>query len=372
MILAVISHTEHYLLADGTLVGWGATVREIDHLTEVFEKVIHVACLYEGTAPSGMLPYGSTKVEFVSLKPSGGKNLLGKLDVLLKMPNNLKVIKNVLKHCDVFQFRAPTGMGVYAIPYLLHSGKKGWFKYAGNWAELHPPFAYRLQRRYLKSQSKFIVTINGHWTDQSPNQLTFENPCLTEKELRLGEAVLMNKDYSGKLNFAFVGRLEDAKGVRRLLSVLAKIDTKRIGTVHMIGDGPMRGEYEQLAKQTKHNIIFHGFLKRDDINGILSESHIFVLPSDSEGFPKVVAEAANFGVVPIVSDVSCIGQYIIDDRTGFLVHPSDEHMLCDRIKYVLGIDADSLKSISRNCHKMAEKYTYKYYNKRIVEEIVGI
>lgn len=370
MILAVISHTEHYLLSDGTLVGWGATVRELDHLTEVFEKVIHVACLYDGTAPSGMLPYESSKVEFVPLKPSGGENLRGKLDVLMKMPYNLMVIKNVLKRCDVFQFRAPTGMGVYAIPFLLRSGKKGWFKYAGNWAEPHPPFAYRLQRRLLKSQSKYIVTINGRWADQSSNQLTFENPCLTHEELCYGETALQDKDYSGRLNLAFVGRLEDAKGVRRLLSVLARINTERIGTVHLIGDGPMRSEYEQLSKQSKATIVFHGFLKRDEINGILRASHIFVLPSDSEGFPKVVAEAANFGLISVVSDVSCIGQYIIDGQTGYLVPPSDEEKLLEKLQLALSLEANELKCMANNCHAMSSMFSYERYNNRIIEEIV--
>lgn len=370
MILAVISHTKHYLQQDGTLVGWGATVRELDHLTEIFEKVIHVACLYDGTAPSGMLPYESSKVEFVPLKPSGGEDLLGKLDVLLKMPNNLKVIKNVLKRCDVFQFRAPTGMGVYAIPYLSHSGKKGWFKYAGNWAEPRPPFAYRLQRLFLKSQSKYIVTINGHWAGQSSNQLTFENPCLTEEDICLGKLALQEKDYSSDLNLAFVGRLEDAKGIRRLLNVLAKIETERIGTVHLIGDGPMRGEYEQLAMRSKARIVFHGFLKRDEINGILRESHIFVLPSDSEGFPKVVAEAANFGLISVVSDVSCIGQYIINGQTGYLVPPSDEKRLLEMLQMALSLDANELKLMAKNCHVMAGKFTYERYNKRILEEII--
>jgi len=369
-ILAVISHTEHFWDANGQIVGWGATVRELDHLTEVFDKVIHLACLYDGPLPAGMLPYESPNVEFVPLKPSGGESIVGKLDVLLKMPHNMRVVKDVLRRCDVFQFRAPTGMGVYMIPYLLRSGVPGWFKYAGNWAEPHPPLAYLLQRHYLKTQSKYIVTINGHWADQKSNQLTFENPCLTEEELRLGEAVLKDKDYSGLLNLAFVGRLEDAKGVRRLLNVLAKIDINRIGTVHLIGDGPMRGEYEQLAKQSKANIVFHGFLKRDEINEILRESHIFTLPSDSEGFPKVVAEAANFGLVPVVSDVSCIGQYIIDDKTGYLIPPSDEVILQEKLEFVLSLAADKLQRMAYNCHAMASKFTYVYYNKRIIEEIV--
>ena len=50
-----------------------------------------------------------------------------------------------------------------------------------------------------------------------------------------------------------------------------------------------------------------------------------VLPSYSEGFPKVIAEAMNFGCIPIVSDISCIRQYIINGKNGFLINqtPTD-------------------------------------------------
>ena len=371
MILAIISHTAHYYNTNGQLVGWGPTVREVNHLTEVFDKIIHVACLHEGSTPAGMLPYESPNIEFVPLKPSGGDGLAGKLDVIFKMPHNRRIIKDVIHRCDVFQFRAPTGMGVYTIPYLLRCKKKGWFKYAGNWMEAKPPLGNRIQRYFLKRQNKYKVTINGHWPDQKPNQLSFENPCLTQDELYNGNNATLKKDFSGKLNFAFVGRLEDAKGVHRFLHVLSKIDSDRMGSIHLIGDGPKRSEYEVFAKNhCKQNIIFHGFLRRDDINTILETSHVFVLPSDSEGFPKVVAEAANYGLIPIVSDVSCIGQYIIDDKTGFLILPSDEGMLYDKIQHLLQMNTDSLQSIAVNCHTLAEKFTYDYYNKRIKEDIL--
>ena len=38
MKLTIISHTEHYKLSDGTLVGWGPTITEINHLAEIFDE----------------------------------------------------------------------------------------------------------------------------------------------------------------------------------------------------------------------------------------------------------------------------------------------------------------------------------------------
>ena len=83
----------------------------------------------------------------------------------------------LLGHIDYFQFRAPTGIGVYVIPFLtLYTKTPGWFKYAGNWNQNPAPLGYRIQRRFLKKQNR-IVTINGSWDNQPKHCLTFENPC---------------------------------------------------------------------------------------------------------------------------------------------------------------------------------------------------
>src|SRR5690606_41847313 len=63
----------------------------------------------------------------------------------------------------------------------LFCHKKGWYKYAGNWNQKKPPLGYALQRWMLKHQKR-KVTINGSWPKQPKHCITFENPCLTEKE----------------------------------------------------------------------------------------------------------------------------------------------------------------------------------------------
>lgn len=373
MILCIISHTQHYRDKNGTLVGWGATVRELDNLTKVFDKVIHVAPLHKEAIPSGMLSYTSDRVEFIPLIPSGGESFIDKLGVLRVAKQNITIVKEALSRSDVFQFRAPTGMGVYMIPYLVRTGRPGWFKYAGNWVQQNPPLGYWIQRTMLRKLNKHKVTINGHWSHQKSNQLTFENPCLTEEERTEGEKAIRNKDYSRKLNFIFIGRLEDAKGVQRILNVFTNLYHSRIGNIHFVGDGASRKDYEEYVKSHKlKNIIFHGFLTRDKINELLKESHVFLLPSSaSEGFPKVIAEAANYGAIPIVSDVSSIGQYIIEDKTGLIVKNADEKILREKILKVLNSELYGLKEISRHAYEMAQKFTYDYYNNRIISDIIS-
>ena len=56
MRLLIVSHTPHYRAA-GQLVGWGPTVRELDHLVELFDEVVHIAPVYDGQAPGSALAY---------------------------------------------------------------------------------------------------------------------------------------------------------------------------------------------------------------------------------------------------------------------------------------------------------------------------
>ena len=115
MKLAIISHTEHYL-KDGNIVGWGPTVAEVNHLSSMFEEIWHIAVFHEKEAPSSALPYETNRIHFVPLKASGGPRLNDKLGVLFKAPSVLSTVSRILKKVDYWQFRAPTGIGVYLIP----------------------------------------------------------------------------------------------------------------------------------------------------------------------------------------------------------------------------------------------------------------
>lgn len=372
MKLAIISHTEHYYNSDGQLVGWGSTINEINHLLSVFDEIFHCAPLYDDEAPKSSLPYTKTdRIKFVPLKPYGGDRVWDKLSVLTTAPYNIRNVNNTLKIVDYFQFRAPTGMGVYMIPYLkLFAQKPGWFKYAGNWMPDNAPLGYRIQKKYLTQFGGNKVTINGAWKNQHAQCLSFENPCLETSDLLRGKKALEEKDFSGKLNFVFVGRLEDAKGVHRILNSFKELQSERVGIVHLIGDGDKRHHYMKEAKKLDYKLVFHGFLPRSEIFDIMAQSHVFLLPSDSEGFPKVLAEAANFGCVPIVSNISCLADYVEDGKSGYLVQNEKGRHLQEAIESVLASDTSFLFNLALEGQKKSKLFTFDHYCSRIKNEII--
>jgi glycosyltransferase involved in cell wall biosynthesis len=369
--LAIISHTEHYRDSTGRIVGWGSTVREIDHLAVDFDKILHVAVLHEGEAPASAQPYAAKNVQFIPLKPSGGPGWSEKIRVLLQAPEVIRTVSRVMREADVFQFRAPTGMGVYLIPWLtFFVRKKGWFKYAGNWAQERPPLGYRWQRFFLSRCQRRTVTVNGRWPGQPAHCLSFENPCLDEEERIEGAKCISGKSYEPPLIACFVGRLEEAKGIGRILEALPVLYAKGVRELHVVGDGPRRAYYEeQYHNQTRTvQVFFHGPMSRAALPQIFKKSHLFVLPTTaSEGFPKVIAEAANYGCISMTSDVSAIPQYVTA-QNGYVWSFGQGGF--GAWLQAQDLSPEALKVRSRTIHELEKKFTFSHYRERIQTEIL--
>lgn len=366
MKLAIISHTEHYLV-DGQILGLGPTVREINHLASDFEEIWHIAALHSGPAPASALPYASDKIHFVPIRPSGGEGIREKLQVLLQIPAVLNVILRTLRHVDVFQFRAPTGIGNFVIPWLcLFSQKKGWYKYAGNWVQKNPPLGYRWQRWWLASLQKRPVTINGHWPAQAAHLWSFENPCLTELELTEAYERSKNKNFDGELILCFVGSLSPNKGVQFILEALGKMDQILFDRVLIAGDGPLKSSLSAQTKTLPIPVELLGYQSRTQLNACYSKAHFILLPSENEGFPKVVAEAAAHGCIPIVTDVSCIGQYVMEGKNGFLLEDNSSKSMQEKFEKIRS-QQQHFKAYSEAVYRLAKAFTYERYSQRIHE-----
>jgi glycosyltransferase involved in cell wall biosynthesis len=369
--IGIISHTEHYKDSNDKIVGWGPTIKELNHLSAIADTIYHMAPLHDKKAPESSLEYSSDKIVFIPLKPSGGKRWK-KLSILYVAPYNLYKIMSVIKKVDKLQFRAPTGMGIYVLPFLkLFSPIKYWVKYAGNWKSEKLPLGNKLQKLWLQNCTslKTKITVNGNWAGERKNVLAFENPCLDEKDRRAGLKIIAEKSIEKNLNFCFVGALNEHKGVSLILEALQQFQNSTI-EFHFVGDGDTMKKYVLLAEKLDLNIFFHGFLKKDEIVTIYKKCHYIVLPSKSEGFPKVIGEAMNFGCIPIVSNISCIEQYIQNDINGYLIEKRSVSNLVSVFKKALELDKATFKKYAERNYKIAEKFTYLYYNKRIKSEIL--
>ena len=109
---------------------------------------------------------------------------------------------------------------------------------------------------------------------------------------------------------------------------------------------------------------------RTEVFDIYRNAHFLLLPSTaSEGFPKVIAEGMNYGCIPIVSDVSSIGQYI-NTKNGFIVNPTTAEKLESILHELKRIDQLKLRGKAFKAYQVAENFTFARYNERIWTEIL--
>ncbi|EIJ0948659.1 glycosyltransferase family 4 protein, partial [Vibrio vulnificus] len=69
----------------------------------------------------------------------------------------------------------------------------------------------------------------------------------------------------------------------------------------ILGDGVLRTELENLVERKKlnDNVEFLGYVSDNEIiHSLLLSSDFLILPSLSEGSPKVLLEAMSYGVIP--------------------------------------------------------------------------
>jgi len=368
--LLIVSDTAIAKTASGEIVGFEPVVREIENFSYLFSKITWIGYdySYENSRRNMRSPSG-VEIEYIFLPRTGGRTLWKKFEVLINMfPIMLRVYSEIKKH-DVIHSRAPSMPAFWAIVVSLFDAQRTfWHKYAGSWVDNDAAPFYKLQRFLLKYAKKSCVTINGKWPNQEEHILSFENPCLTDREYAQATDSISKKTFSGKFEFCFIGNLNDAKGVGKIIKALNGLKNDRIGTIHFIGDGEKRSEYENAIRY--FNARFYGFLPRKDIEALLPNMHFLLLPSDSEGFPKVVAEASAYGVIPVVSSVSSIPQYIKDGENGFLLQDNTVLDLKEKIEEILIIDEDILRKISLNTSELAKIFTYNHYNKKIQTKIL--
>jgi glycosyltransferase involved in cell wall biosynthesis len=260
------------------------------------------------------LPALAPNVRLVPLAPAGGRTLVAKMRALAAVPRWLVTINRELVSADVVHVRCPAGVSMVALAVLAvrRTPRDRWVKYAGNWSPAAgEAVSYRLQRWWLRrGLARAAVTVNGRWPDQPHWVHTFDNPTLTAAEIEQGREASGSKPDTPPLRVVFAGRLEQAKGADRVIDTVLALRTRGVDvTVDLVGDGPLRHRVEAAAAEHGPDVVrFHGWLPRGSLDEVLADGHVFLLPTGSEGFPKVVAEAMAFGCVPVTSDVGSLGQ----------------------------------------------------------------
>ena len=143
------------------------------------------------------------------------------------------------------------------------------------------------------------------------------------------------------INCLYVGILIPRKGIDYLLEALSllvdkgyKVNLQLVGS----GDYDYQKQLYKLVQDRRIGKYVNFAGQITDLHTLLlryRQADIFVLPSQGEGFPRVIYEAMSQGLPVIATSIGTISHMLIHQEQALLVEPRSPLALCDGIEKLI-------------------------------------
>ena len=328
MTFVIITHVPHILLQNQYF-AYGPYVREMNIWTQYANRIIIVAPKTYTEKTVIDVAYEHDTIEFVAIENFDILNVKSTLKTIFKIPKVSWSIFKAMQEADHIHLRCPGNAGLLGTIIQIAFPKKiKTAKYAGNWdPKSKQPRTYKLQQYILSNTfltRKMQVLVYGEWKGSSINIKSFFTATYTEAD----KLPFSKKVISERINFIFVGALVKGKNPMYALQLIEALG-KKGNNVHLslYGEGAERKLLESyiLKNKLEKNISLEGNHSQETVKKAYQESHFVILPSDSEGWPKAIAEGMFWGCVPIATSVSCVPFMLDFGKRGLLLKMEIEH-----------------------------------------------
>jgi glycosyltransferase involved in cell wall biosynthesis len=177
------------------------------------------------------------------------------------------------------------------------------------------------------------------------------------------------------IRFIFIARMLVEKGVYEYLAAARIVKLKYPDTEFVIlggldPDNPAALSKEQLTLAISEGlVIYPGHVS--NVPEWLTKSHVFVLPSYREGFPRSTQEAMAMGRAIITTNVPGCRETVQDGKNGFLIPLFDVEALAEKMIYLIE-HPDQIVRMGNESYSIAlEKFDVNKINPILEKLIVG-
>lgn len=151
----------------------------------------------------------------------------------------------------------------------------------------------------------------------------------------------------------FVGRLEEAKGVRELIVAAQRLQAKGFPFIlTLVGGGALHDELSRcFGNDVDAPIRVLGVLdNREALFAAYENADIFVLPTHHEGFPRVLYEAMIKSMVIMTTFVGGIPSLMISDHNCLEIPLRDPEAIVETI-IAATADPENMQRLSKNANE---------------------
>lgn len=328
MRLLLYSHVVHKHF-NGQTYAYGPYVREMNLWLQEFDSVTIIAPVVNSNHIDPIEePFNCKNVRHIKLHSFSILGSIALLRTLFVVPLNAVIIYFSMFISGHLHVRCPGNIGLLAsLIQVLFPWKRKSFKYAGNWIEnIGQPVSYRIQKWimancFLTRNSTALV-----YGKKSTDKRCVTNAFTATYNVDDAKPVILRTIQADRpIHLVFAGSLIAGKNPLIAIDVCRILNGQGlIAFLTICGNGPLS---EIIANYISDNglegrIVCKGNLNRKELDSVFQSSHFLLMPSQSEGWPKSVAEAMWWGTLPVVSPVSCVPEMLDYGARGILVSPN--------------------------------------------------
>jgi glycosyltransferase involved in cell wall biosynthesis len=362
------------------------------HLGQHFEKISLCCPVLETDSSNEVLfriPLEETQnIEIVCTYPyESVVEYYRKLPVIVT--HNMPILEKAIRESDAIFLRIPA-MNAFPAAYLAKKYRKPIFSYfigdekailktGSKYKGLTRSAALAVSRLHDVLYRKIISSSRASFFLSSQLKEKYgrysENPFLIFTSLVEGAAASGRNgsgNHNGCKRLLYVGRLSHEKGLEYLIRAVEYLNREKYDVkVSLCGDGPERERLSGLVRESglSDSVKFHGYIPwGKELSRISSGSDLFVLPSHSEGVPKVLLEAMAAGLPVIATNVGGIPDIITNNENGILIPPGSPEAIADAVKLVM--ENSSLREkLIENGYGFVKNHTAENQAKKLAELI---
>ncbi|WP_281336150.1 glycosyltransferase [Flavobacterium eburneipallidum] len=366
MNFVIITHVPH-LFEQNRYFAYAPYVREMNIWIKNVEKVIIVAPLSDAKKTAIDIYYEHKNIEFVEVNSFDVLNLKAIFSTFFKIPKICWQIYKAMQKADHIHLRCPGNIGLLGcLVQILFPNKIKTAKYAGNWdPKSKQPLSYKLQKWILSNPfltRNMQVLVYGEWEGSSKNIKAFFTATYHESD----KLPVVSKDFQKEIRFVFVGTLVKGKNPLYAIQLVEKLFKKGNNVaLTLYGEGAERSHLEDYIVQNNLDkiILLAGNQTKEVVQKAYEQSHFVILPSESEGWPKAIAEGMFWGCVPVATPVSCVPFMLDYGKRGVLLEIDLENNV-QQLKTLLQNETD-FKIKSQKASDWSRKYTLDVFERDI-------
>lgn len=391
MKLCMINDGAAYKLEEGMYHTRDAFLLYSNELSKYFSKVHCIVPIY---------PYSNSKAAFV-WRPAENIEVVESYPyltveeyyrtMLRSLIKNGPTLANYIKASDIVFLRLPS-MNAYLGYLFARLYKKAFLCYvigdqreivrtSSKYQGLRRALAIRvawfhklLTRRIIRHSGLNIFMGNDIAQDygqtispEGKNHISFTSLVAPE------DIVVKEPSLDGRVvKILSVGRLGHEKGFLYLIEAVSGLLKEGLEVeLQIVGEGDERESLQRLVNRMglESKVFFSGSVSHGEkLDDFFLEADVFVLPSLSEGVPKVVLEAMSKGVPVVATQVGGVPDIVKDRETGLLIPPKSSDAITHAVS-ALVLDEVLRKQIVESAHVFIREHTLEKQVRKLADLI---